>query len=140
MSNWYVVPSDDDIIHYGKKGMRWGVRNQKAYQKSPNKVNKKKGSNIQLKKSGSDMGLRDYNRGTSNLIYNGIMSIGELDETEKAISDAETTGVIKEQDMQLILKYLNNVEDSTRKHFLEIVKDTTPRAYALIMQRYKMKK
>ena len=26
MSNWYITPSDNDLIHYGVLGMKWGVR------------------------------------------------------------------------------------------------------------------
>ena len=26
MSNWYVTPSNNDLLHYGVLGMKWGVR------------------------------------------------------------------------------------------------------------------
>ena len=26
MSNWYIIPSDNDLMHFGIKGQKWGVR------------------------------------------------------------------------------------------------------------------
>lgn len=31
MSNWYIIPSDNDLMHHGIKGQKWGVRNGPPY-------------------------------------------------------------------------------------------------------------
>lgn len=45
MSTWYIIPKDDDLMHYGVKGMKW--RNKKG---SMYKAESKTGSGSSSKK------------------------------------------------------------------------------------------
>lgn len=35
MSEWYIIPSDNDLMHYGTKGMKWRHKKAKYTQTSP---------------------------------------------------------------------------------------------------------
>lgn len=51
MSNWYIIPSKEDLQHHGIKGQKWGVKNGPPY---PLDQQVKGTSNINLDKWGKD--------------------------------------------------------------------------------------
>lgn len=94
--NWEISHSDDELMHYGVKGMKWGVRRYQRKDGSLTGAGKRR-----LKKA-----LRDYNSSDSN-----------FSETKKVFEQkvAKPFEKSKEhQDMQVIQDLLESVYNEAR--------------------------
>ena len=124
MSTWYVIPSDNDLLHYGKMGMKWGVRNEvykpsagrrkRGYSSPSNSAyqsNKKKGTQSAIKKTGdtgrNNSGMNNF--GNAVMYANGAAGEQLLTDFDKAFTEIMDSGEVNAENLALIQKIFKSV-------------------------------
>lgn len=142
MANWYVTYNDGDILHYGKKGMKWGVRNTQRNVdasisrriRSGQSNNKISARNVPGKSKSGYSGK--YTDSTNQAILSGAVTKEDIEEMESAIYAYER-GEIPELSadiMKKYYKYLKALPKDARTDRLTILSNSAPKAFKHIMK------
>ena len=118
MSEWYIIPKEDDLMHYGVKGMKWRNRKGPTVKAKTAKSGAKDSEAIKAE----DHGI---------ILNKGTVSSAKKKEMERVyksyvrnVLKAERAGkkntAVAHND--LIKKYYNRLNNTEKKQFLLIVK------------------
>lgn len=72
MSNWYITPNDNDLMHHGIKGQQWGIRNGPPYPLDGS-TKSHKSSNKNTKNSQNKVKYHGLALNKEALTYNAIV-------------------------------------------------------------------
>ena len=105
MSTWYVTPSDNDLLHYGVLGMKWGVRRYqnvngsytreglKRYNQSKNRYEIAK-ENYKINKTSNNAALLKASKKQLKSDYKQLKKDYKADKGRELYAQGKTVGEI----------------------------------------------
>lgn len=128
MSNWVIIPSDSDILHYGKKGQKWGIRNKKQSGASK-KTGRVMNNNS---KNGTAYGEYDIHPDFNTAMQRGV-NAKDLDNMEEAMWSIQNG---KKPNWKSIDKVILKMNLRERNNFIKRMKRFNSRIYFALKSRY----
>lgn len=92
MSNWYIIPSDKDLMHHGVKNMKWGHRKGSVYQSGQNTNTASKSGSVARDNNNTIIGVKGqvarllrFNKITDKQINDTAKDWHKLSKLERSI-------------------------------------------------------
>ena len=126
--NWNIVPKGEDILHYGKPGMKWGIINKKQTGASKKVGRTMNGSS----KKGNNYGEYDIHPDFITAMSKGV-NAKDLDNMEDAMWAIKKG---KKPNWKAIDKVLLKMTQKERNNFIKRTKGLGNRLYNALNSRY----